>query len=293
MEFKLIKQALLWVLMLLALQAEALEFKKLGGTFSIDGEIVDGDAARFLAELITWKDPPTVFHITSMGGNLDEAMKIGRIIRKSQIPVWSFGECYSACVFIYVAGVERDSKGKIGLHRPYFDKKYFATLDSLEAKEKYEELKAVSIAYLREMEVSQAIIERIFATASSGADVLAAEEANQLLGYRLPFYEEWLMAKCGKYTDEQATVIDSMAALQAARATVAIAKDASIPKSDTFGDNIEQLLARAQLAFQMEKAGKLEPYAQLSKIHSGCEEKAANSHVFAFHRSLKKYLPGE
>lgn len=289
----MIKKAFFWVSILLSVQAEALDFERYGGTFSMDGEIVEGDAVRFLSELIKWEEPPTVFEITSMGGNLDEAMEIGRIIRESQIPVWSWGECYSACVFIYVAGVERDSKGTIGLHRPYFDKKYFATLDSIEAKKKYEELKAVSVEYLREMEVSQGIVERIFATGSTEADVLSAEEANTVLGYRSPFYEEWLTAKCGKYTDEQAKVISSMSALTAARATLAIAKDDSIPKADDFGGNIKELIADAQLALQMEKAGMLEPYAELSKIHVKCEEKAANSHVYGFHKSLKKYLLGE
>lgn len=293
MKLKHIKYIVLSASLLLTIQANALDFERYGGTFSMHGEIVEGDAIRFIAELIQWDDPPTVFNITSMGGNLDEAMEIGRIIRESQIPVWSWGECYSACVFIYVAGVERDSRGTIGLHRPYFERKYFASLGSIEARKKYEELKDVSVEYLKEMEVSQSIIERIFATDSTAADILDAEEANRILGHRSPFYEEWLTAKCGKYTDEQQKVISSMAALRAARATIVVAKDDSLPKSDNFGGNIDELVADAQLALQMEGAGMLEPYKQLSKIHAECERKAVNSHVFGFHRSLKKYILGQ
>lgn len=99
-----------------------MDFDRLGGTFTMHGEIKKDDSLRFIAELVSWETPPTVFYIASKGGNLEEAMRIGKIIRESQIPVWSGEECYSACVFIYASGVEREAQGNIGLHRPYFDK---------------------------------------------------------------------------------------------------------------------------------------------------------------------------
>jgi len=279
-----------FIISLFANYVSAMDYARLGGTFTMDGEIEKGDFVKFIISLASWNDPPTIFHINSIGGNLDEAMKIGEIVRASQIPVWSGEECYSACVFIYAAGVERDARGKIGLHRPYFDKAYFADLTSLEAKEKYENLKQKSVSYLNEMEVSRSLIDRIFKTGSTEVDIISRKDANRLFGNMLPFYEEWLTAKCGKYTEEQSRVLYSWANLKSARVTLYIAQDDRIPKSEDFGSNIRELTEGAQLALQMEAAGILEPYIKLSKAYQKCKKKAENSHVYAFHRSLKKYL---
>lgn len=268
----------------------AMDFGRAGGTFTMTGEIEKDDFMKFATSLASWKEPPTVFHIVSIGGDLGEAMRIGKLIRESQIPIWTGSECLSACVFIFIAGVERAAQGKVGLHRPYFDKKYFSDLTSIQAKEKYEELKQNSFTYLKDMEVSQAKTERIFQTGSTDVDILSAEEANTLFGYRSPFYEEWLTAKCGKYTEEQSKVIRSWSNLQAARMTLHVAQDESFSKAEKYGSNIRELVEGAQLALQMEKAGMLEPYIELSKIHQKCEKKSANSHVYSFHRSLKKHL---
>lgn len=215
---------------------------------------------------------------------------IGEIIRESQIPVWSGEQCSSACVFILVSGVERRAQGAVGLHRPYFDKSYFADLTSTEAKVKYYELKKQSIDYLRKMEVGQQIIERIFATDSTNIDLISEKEANNLFGFRSPFYEEWLMAKCGKYTDEESKIIKSYWSLMAARTTYAMLQDKTIPKTEDFGDNLPELVEDSQLAYQLEKANLLDPYVTLSNTHKKCIENAASQHIYSFHYAIKKYL---
>ena len=167
---------------------------------------------------------------------------------------------------------------------------YFSGLSSIEAKSKYEELKEKCVNYLKDMEVSQHVIERMFQTGSTEIDIINADDANKIFGMRSPFYEEWLTAKCGKFTKEQIDVIDSLNNLQAARATVAIAKDNKIEKSDDFGTNFSQLIEKSQLALQMEKAGMIDPYIKLSKIHKECEDSSANTHVVNYHRSVQKLL---
>lgn len=269
---------------------DALEFTRLGGTFSMHGEIKEGDSAKFLVELASWESPPTIFHISSKGGDLVEAMTIGEIVRESQIPVWSGEECLSACVFVLIAGVERSVMGTIGFHRPYFDRSYFASLSLSEADKKYSELWEKSKAYLYTMGASQEVVDKILATRSSKIELLSQSKAAKLFAYRLPFYEEWLAAKCGSYTEEQSRVLRSLSALEAARATLTIAKQQDIPKTDEFGSNFAELRDDAQLAMQMEKAGMLEPYRELAKIHQECEEKAVNRHVFAFHRGIQEYV---
>jgi hypothetical protein len=283
-------KALLLLLILGVTNAQALEFGRAGGTFTMTGSIEEGDSANFLFELYEWDVPPTVFFIDSTGGSLNDAMLIGDFIRRSYIPVWSGDKCYSACVFIYIAGAEREAQGEIGLHRPYFDKNYFANLTPAMAEEKYKEIEQDSIKYLKKMGVSQIIIERIFNTGSTEVDILTPKEALIAFGETLPFYEEWLTAKCGKYTEEQSRVLNSWSNLIAARATLQVARNDALPKSDDFGSNFPELMRNAQLAIQMEKAGMLQPYIELSNVHNKCIKKAEDSHAYAFHRAVKSEL---
>ncbi len=267
-----------------------MDFDRLGGTFTMHGEIKKDDSLRFIAELVSWETPPTVFYITSKGGNLEEAMRIGKIIRESQIPVWSGEECYSACVFIYASGVEREAQGNIGLHRPDFDKEYFKNLSSVEAKNKYESLKMKSIQYLKEIEVSQGIIERMFHTGSTDIDIIEAGEANKIFGVRAPFYEEWLTAKCGKLTNEQLLVLESWNSLLAARETIRLAKDDITPKTESYGSNLQELVEHSQLAAQLAENGLLKEYIDLFHKHRKCTDKAVNDHVFSFHKALRSHF---
>ncbi len=264
---------------LLPSPAVALEFHRVGGTFSMHGEIRHGDFIKFMVHFATWKKPPTIFHIDSPGGDLEDAMKIGRIIRESYIPIWTGEECSSACVFMFVAGVERVARSRLGLHRPYYDQKYFAKLNPLDAKLKYDELKKESVDYLKEMDVPQDMIERIFKTNSSDIDYLDEAQAKAIFGYRLPFYDEWLASKCGRYTEEEERVLGAISALRAIRAAYTL----KVPAKG-FGDNIAE---KALLALQLEREGRLQPYIALSEKRSKCEEKNVNSYIFTYHKLIK------
>lgn len=160
----------------------------------------------------------------------------------------------------------------------------------MEAKEKYEELKQFSILYLKEIEVSQSIIDRMFQTGSTDVDIVSAKDANILFGIRSPFYDEWLIAKCGQLTDEQSKVLSSWGKLQAARATVEATKNNNFDKTKDFGIDIKTLTEGAQLALQMEKSEILKPYIEIFENHQQCESKAINEHIYSFHKSLQKYM---
>ena len=71
-------------------------------------------------------------------------MQIGATIRElpAQTVVDSGAECMSACIFILAAGVERLTfdGSRLGLHRPYFDPRFFAKLDARSAASRYDEL---------------------------------------------------------------------------------------------------------------------------------------------------------
>ena len=100
----------------------------------IHGEIRKGDATTFttLADELArdtncpmvgspLNPVPMIFvKLNSQGGNIIEALAIGREIRRrfmvTGVPHANM-ECDSACVFVLMAGVDRIGGGKIGLHR--------------------------------------------------------------------------------------------------------------------------------------------------------------------------------
>lgn len=196
--------------LLLSPQSLALEFSNSGGTFSMSGPINHGDARRFIEAYLDWEEPPTLFHIDSEGGDVETAMLIGRFIRDTQIPVWSGRACYSACVLVFVAGVERLAQGEIGLHRPYYSAKYFANLSASEAADAYGVAAKSITEYMTEMGVPSSIIDRMFRANSGSLDIIKQDDVAKLFSFRLPFYDEWVAAKCGRFSGDLADFVEAM-----------------------------------------------------------------------------------
>jgi hypothetical protein len=103
----------------------------IGSSPTITGTIERGDLIKFKSLLSSLKkkygekacsDGNTFVHINSEGGDVEEALLIGREIRKSSLGVivHQYSSCLSSCVFILAGGVNRLAFGKIGIHRPYF-----------------------------------------------------------------------------------------------------------------------------------------------------------------------------
>jgi len=61
-----------------------------------------------------------IFHVHSEGGDVERAIRIGRMLRELNAYIWINGSCLSACVFILAGGVDRTVNGTVGVHRPYF-----------------------------------------------------------------------------------------------------------------------------------------------------------------------------
>ena len=94
----------------------------------IDGQIVKGDArklALLLTDSIEHDDHYRLFlfgvRLNSPGGDVEEAMKIARLVEQAftSTSVSGGGSCASACFLIWAAGVERhiDSHDRLGVHR--------------------------------------------------------------------------------------------------------------------------------------------------------------------------------
>ncbi|HKM27787.1 MAG TPA: hypothetical protein VJY57_10155 [Thiopseudomonas sp.] len=194
--------------------SHALEFSSLGGTFKMEGPINSGDASRFASAYLAWDEPPMIFHIDSPGGDVREAMFIGDFIRQSQTPVWSGRICNSACVLVLVSGVERMAQGTVGLHRPRYSEEYYSKLSSSDAAKAYSQATEAITEYMVSMGVHQAVIDRMFQADSGSLDILSAKEASALFGFRVPFYEEWIAAKCGRFTGDYAQAVKDLQVIE-------------------------------------------------------------------------------
>jgi hypothetical protein len=58
----------------------------------------------------------------SEGGDLAAALAMGRYLRAMNFDVVILPDavCYSACVFLLAAGIDKKVQGHVGIHRPYF-----------------------------------------------------------------------------------------------------------------------------------------------------------------------------
>jgi hypothetical protein len=148
----------------------------------IKGVIEVGDAARFERCSKTLFSRPRAYvyvAISSKGGLITEAMRIGREIRKRQLTVFvpSDGECLSSCIFVFAGGTQRAPAGTMGIHRPYFlkppEQSYDATLKVI--------LKEAR-AYFYEMNIPEHLADAMFSVTPDQVHILGKEE---LAAYRL------------------------------------------------------------------------------------------------------------
>lgn len=102
----------------------------------------------------------SMFVISSPGGSVSEAMKIGRYVRNNKMWVTVIpdtGKCFSSCVYILAAGSVKYPWGEIGIHRPYFETKPNQGYDSA--------LKTVldeSRVYFRQMNIPETLADDMF-----------------------------------------------------------------------------------------------------------------------------------
>lgn len=153
--------------------------------------------------------------LNSNGGDVIEAMNIGRLVRNTLIKTSTgqyytlnsptrFDVCLSACFFIFMSGVERNynpsysnrRKQSIGIHRPYFLPKYYKGLSSDIAKKEYNRLTKTSENFLKEIEVPDMYFEEMFKIPSNEMYMLSDAEAMSLNG-KTAYYDELLISRCG------------------------------------------------------------------------------------------------
>jgi len=188
---------------------------------AIDDSIKRDKQARKINKKILYPYSLGSIQLNSPGGNMLEAMKIGKLIRSLFLKtiVWSSWEgnlqasCSSACFFVFVSGVSRvpniyhdksfhlhdgidksDLK-KIGLHRPSFEKNYYKNnYDSYD--QQYKNLLKVSRKYLFDMGVKQKVVDKVFSISSNDIEWLSLKDFDDHIGIYPMEVHEWANSQC-------------------------------------------------------------------------------------------------
>jgi ATP-dependent protease ClpP protease subunit len=130
----------------------------------IRGQITSDDPAKFRSLFANLKprkvlDRNRTVNLNSPGGDVYAAMDIGRQIRvrSMRTKVAKGDTCVSACVFVFVGGVNRSLGGQLGIHRPYSTETGYTTLQ--DADKQYKRMDASVRAYFKEMNISETLAD--------------------------------------------------------------------------------------------------------------------------------------
>jgi hypothetical protein len=188
----------------------------------LEGDIVPGDSQKLREFYNTYGDWISPIYLRSKGGNVDEAMKIGAIIRRlrleTDVPVWDVGKqpintikidhqenliCASACFLVYAAGATRFGN-YLALHRPYLPREEAKKINDAEYEALQKQWVPKVKAYLVDMEIDQYWIDRMFAASSQDRYMPTWAEADSKLHHLMgivPSLEEIVLSKCNQDPD--------------------------------------------------------------------------------------------
>lgn len=213
-----------------AVPAAALEAPRVfRGVLVIEGKIVAGDYDRlrsFLSDRATFDKIGNGVFLASPGGDLREAIRIGRLIRALQLSTSApsgpaegrkFGEaligpydlrdprmnyqCASACFLVFVAGIHRSLNwaGRLGIHRPFQVSSDQRPMPGNDEIVNGPVRRAIEI-YLRDMGVRIKYVELMYSVPSSQLRKVTQEELDDdLLGFT-PELKDRIRADCERKT---------------------------------------------------------------------------------------------
>ena len=190
--------------------------------FFLVGPIVAGDFERFKAALRKAPADLATINLRSPGGNVLEALQIGRLIRSLYLDTGAplspeagpyakhncstdhasvrrkgMCLCASACFLIWAGGMTPFGD-HVYLHRISFDKDYYGSLSPAEADVKYEQGLRIVRDYLTEMGVKEKYYEKLVRTPSNFSSKLKfLEIASDFTWIGRPSLNEWMIARCG------------------------------------------------------------------------------------------------
>lgn len=218
--------------------ASTAQIKAACAVVGILGPIESGDYDKLLNIVRQSNGWLTTVALASPGGNLSDALRIGRLIRQLMIAthapnvvagrtmmpgVGLYSEdpcptpsciCASACFVIWAGGIVRYGS-VLGIHRPSFDKRYFSSLDLADAAAKYREALNELETYLSEVGVPESYRRQLLEVPSWEISIpseqikIDLETPNRALRVVPAHADEWLTAKCGVITTEEINALDA------------------------------------------------------------------------------------
>ena len=167
----------------------------LPGSINIIGQIEEGDRENIIAALKDREYMPGLA-ISSLGGDIDEAMRIGRFFRESKldITVDDNAKCADACFLIVVGATGRYVRSHVGIHRA--------------------NIGPAVREYLNDMDVPGDVIAEMVSAEPAEESYLSPAEFRLRVGQHTPAFEEWKVASCGEMTDDEKLLYSGVVALR-------------------------------------------------------------------------------
>jgi TPR repeat protein len=185
----------------------------------VEGDIVPGDARKLLDFYKTYGVTISPVYLRSKGGSVEEAMKMGAIIRRlrleTEVPVWDTDRppldrikvdhqedelCASACFLVYAGGASRFGN-YLALHRPSLPRNEARKINDVEYEAAQKAMVPKIKTYLVDVEVDQFWIDRMFAANSQEYYMPTWAEADSKLHHLMgmvPSLEEVVLTKCNE-----------------------------------------------------------------------------------------------
>jgi hypothetical protein len=219
-----------------ASSARALEdVKVFRGVLVLEGKIEAGDFDKvrsFLGNKANFERINGGVFAASPGGNLVEAIKIGRLIRALRLsteapsgpptearrfsqPVIAPNnlvnprinyQCSSACFFIYVSGVYRSLGwvGRLGIHRPTQLESETNKLDVEQATNLAWRVRGFVKKYLDDMNVPDKYVDLMYSVPPNEVRWISQSEFESDIEGFVPDAKRWLSTKCNLQTKDEA-----------------------------------------------------------------------------------------
>jgi hypothetical protein len=216
--------------------ARALEdVKVFRGVLVLEGKIEAGDFDKvrsFLGNKANFERINGGVFAASPGGNLVEAIKIGRLIRALRLsteapsgpptearrfsqPVIAPNnlvnprinyQCSSACFFIYVSGVYRSLGwvGRLGIHRPTQLESETNKLDVEQATNLAWRVRGFVKKYLDDMNVPDKYVDLMYSVPPNEVRWISQSEFESDIEGFVPDAKRWLSTKCNLQTKDEA-----------------------------------------------------------------------------------------
>jgi hypothetical protein len=247
----------------------------------LEGQIEKGDYEKLLKIARDLYVYPGKIYLASPGGNLAEAMKIGRMIRRlrwaTEVPETSLppdlvqriaqmhglkdpahnNVCASACFFVFVAGIFRYGD-RLGIHRPYMSNADLRRLSGDQAIGASQGARAEVAGYLEKMGLPAKYAQMMYSVSKDQTLWLGHGDIKADLQGFIPELQDWVKAKCDKMSDSERAARDRLRGKPAEEWSSAEQKlvDLQIRK------DLEMLRCWKDIQFEMRREGWRDVFGQ-------------------------------